>query len=181
MNIWYASRADVINHLRNHSHTESGRQVSPVSFYTSLWRTLLSIPAMAQLSNAFFRHSRGPKYVPASTGCWFNVTKPTQSPSGSVNSVVLSVRVEGMAGLHGFVLEFSPVVIWWRVWEDEMFEMRPRLATMTGVSKRLWMACSIIKFSSCLCPIWLFLSLFSHKRIVLNFRSHMFLNAEIKK
>lgn len=44
-----------------------------------------------------------------------NVTKPTQSPSGSINSVVLSVRAESMAGWHGFVLEFSPVAIWWQV------------------------------------------------------------------
>lgn len=59
-----------------------------------------------------------------------------------------------------------------------MFEMRPRHAIMTEVSKRPWMACAILKFSSCV--FVLFLSLFSHKRIVQNLISHMCLNVEIK-
>lgn len=84
----------------------------------------------ATVSNAFFMHT----------------VSMSHSPSGSVNSVVLSwEQIDTMAGLHGFVLEFSPVAIW----EDEMFEMSPRHAMMAEVPKWLWMACSILKLSSC--------------------------------
>lgn len=75
---------------------------------------------MAQLSNAFL--------------CTRSVRPMSLSPSGSVNSVVLSwEQIDNMTGLHGFVLEFSPVA----VWEDEMFERSPRHAMMAEVPKWL--------------------------------------------